>query len=64
MKTIKQHADRVIANIISIPDNLRQILTDKVSEMAAELIKEEVIRTLESEGYDVNITVNLHIKKH
>ena len=64
MKLITDAFHNLVNSITSIPVNLRNAATDKISEALAEKITNEVMKTLEDEGFDVSMNLTVHIKKH
>lgn len=64
-----------VGAVLNIPSNLTnaaagvagdisKIVTNNTSERLAEIMAKNITDTLEGEGYDVTVTVNVHIKNH
>ena len=64
MKLITDAFHNLVNSITSIPENLRNAATEKISDALAEKITNEVMKTLEDEGFDVSMNLTVHIKKH
>lgn len=64
MKLITDAFQTLVSNITSIPENLRNAASDKIGNAIAEKITNEVMKTLEDEGFDVSMNLTIHIKKH
>ena len=64
MKLITDAFHNLVNSITSIPENLRNTASDKIGNAIAEKITNEVMKTLEDEGFDVSMNLTIHIKKH
>ena len=64
MKAITNTLANLVTSVTSIPENLRHAITEKIGEALAEKIKDEIVKGLEEEGFDVNLNLTVHIKKH
>ena len=68
MKPILTHVSNFFANLAELPKTMTQntlnAIAPAVAEKVAGMIKDEIVETLEKEGYDVNLSINIHIKKH
>ena len=64
MKLITDAFHNLVNSITSIPENLRNTASDKIGDALAEKITNEIMKTLEDEGFDVSMNLTIHIKKH
>lgn len=64
MKLITDAFHNLVNSITSIPENLRNTASDKIGNAIAEKITNEVMKTLEDEGFDVSMNLTIRIKKH
>lgn len=64
MKAITNTLANLVSSVTSVPENIRRAITEKIGEALAEKIKAEIIETLEADGFDVNLNLTVHIKKH
>ena len=64
MKTILTGVGNFFTSVGSLPKTITNKTKTKIADEIADRLTEEITKVLEDEGFDVDISIKMNIKKH